>query len=141
MDGTLARIRAILLGLVAVGLAGTSLELMLMAHTEDALQLVPFFTMTAALLAVLWRLARPRAGAVVAVRIAMCAMIVTGIIGVVLHYQANMEFQLEMDKSLGGMTLIMKVLEAKAPPALAPGNMALLGCIGLAGVYRDKFGG
>jgi hypothetical protein len=141
LDGTLARIRAILLGLVAVGLAGTSLELMLMAHTEDALQLVPFFTMTAALLAVLWRLARPRAGAVVAVRIAMCAMIVTGIIGVVLHYQANMEFQLEMDKSLGGMTLIMKVLEAKAPPALAPGNMALLGCIGLAGVYRDKFGG
>ena len=108
-----------------------------MAHTEETLQLVPLVTMSLALVAVLWRLSRPRPSAVVAVRMAMLAMIVTGAIGVVLHFQANMEFQLEMDKSLSGMKLIMTVLEAKSPPALAPGNMALLGCIGLAGVYRD----
>jgi hypothetical protein len=122
-------------------LVGTSAELTLMAHTEDTLQLVPFMTMSAALVAVLWRLLLPRPGAVIAVQMAMLAMIVTGLIGVVLHVQANMEFQLEMDKSMSGMKLIMSVLEAKSPPALAPGNMALLGCIGLAGVYRDRFGG
>lgn len=138
---TLATIRIIMLGLVALGLAGTATELALMAHTEDTLQLVPFVAMAIAFAAVVWRLVRPRPATVLAVRIAMAVMIVTGLIGVGLHFQANMEFQLELDKSLSGMTLIMKVLEAKAPPALAPGNMALLGCIGLAGVYRDKFGG
>jgi hypothetical protein len=140
-ERVLGRIRMIVLGLVALGLAGTSAELILIAHTEDTLQLIPLATMAAALAAVLWRMVAPRRAAVLAVQLAMLAMIVTGLIGVVLHFQANMEFQLEMDQSLGGMKLIMMVLEAKSPPALAPGNMALLGCIGLAGVYRDRFGG
>ena len=140
-DYTLGRMRTILLGLVALGLAGTAAELFLMAHTEDTLQLVPFAAMLLAFVAIVWRLAAPRRAAVVAVRIAMGVMMVTGAIGSALHFQANMEFQLELDKSLTGMPLIMKVLEAKSPPALAPGNMALLGCIGLAGVYRERFGG
>jgi hypothetical protein len=42
-----------------------------------------------------------------------------------------MEFQLEMDPTLGGMALLLKVMHAKAPPALAPGNMVLLGLLGL----------
>lgn len=130
-----------MLGLVALGLVGTAVELALLAHTEDTLQFVPFITMAVAFAAIAWRLARPRAATVAAVQIAMAVLIVSGLIGVGLHFQANMEFQLELDKSLSGMTLIMKVLEAKAPPALAPGNIALLGCIGLAGVYRDRFGG
>lgn len=112
-----------------------------MAHTEDALQLVPFAVMAVAFAAIVWRLVAPRRWAVLAVRASMAAMIVAGVIGIALHFQSNMEFQLELDKSLNGMALIMKVLEAKSPPALAPGNMALLGCIGLAGVYRDRFGG
>lgn len=112
-----------------------------MAHTEDTLQLVPFAVMAAAFAAVGWRIVAPGPAAVLGVRIAMAAMMVAGVIGIALHFQANMEFQLELDKSLTGMPLIMKVLEAKAPPALAPGNLALLGCIGLAAVYRDRFGG
>jgi hypothetical protein len=135
------RIRTVLLGLIALGLAGTAVELYLMAHIEDALQLVPFATMGFALAAIIWRLLAPRRASVRAVQIAMGAMIVTGVVGSALHFQANMEFQLEMDKSLSGMTLVKTVLEAKSPPALAPGNMALLGCIGLAGVYRERFGG
>jgi hypothetical protein len=141
MGHTLNKLRIILLGLVALGLAGTAAELTLMAHTEDTLQLVPFGAMSLAFVAIVWRLSAPGPAAVLAVRIAMAAMIVTGAVGSALHFQANMEFQLELDKSLTGMPLIMKVLEAKSPPALAPGNMALLGCIGLAGVYRDRFGG
>lgn len=140
-DGTLPKVRTIMLGLIALGMGGTAVELALMAHTEDTLQLVPFAAMAVAFAAVVGRLLRPRPATVLAVRIAMGIMIVTGVIGAVLHFQANMEFQLELDKSLSGMTLIMKVLEAKSPPALAPGNMALLGCIGLAAVYRDRFGG
>ena len=61
----------------------------------------------------------------------MFLLMVIGATGAILHYRANMEFQLEMDPTLGGMALLLKVLHAKAPPALAPGNMALLGLMGL----------
>jgi hypothetical protein len=75
------------------------------------------------------------------VQAAMAIAIITGAVGVVLHYRANMEFQLELDPSLSGVALMMKVLEAKAPPALAPGNMMLLGLVGLVGVSRESSGG
>jgi hypothetical protein len=140
-DGTLARLRAGVLGLVILGLIGTAVELTLLAHDEDLRQFIPFVAIALAVAAATWRLLRPRRAAVHAVRLAMSALIVTGLVGVVWHYQANMEFQLEMDRSLSGLTLMMKVLEAKAPPALAPANMALLGLMGLAGVYRDALGG
>jgi hypothetical protein len=140
-DGTLRRIRIGVLGLVVVGLVGTAVELVLLAHDEDVKQFIPFVAIAIGVAATGWRLARPRRSAVLAVQFAMAILIVTGTVGVVLHYQANMEFQLEMDRSLSGLNLMMKVLEAKAPPALAPANMALLGLIGLAGVYRDTRGG
>ena len=47
-----------------------------------------------------------------------------------------MEFQLEVQPELSGSTLLWKVLQAKTPPALAPGVMAQLGLIGLAYAYR-----
>jgi hypothetical protein len=140
-DGTLARMRTIVLGLVAVGLVGTAVELALLAHNEDLNQFIPFAAIGVALVAVIWRLVSRRSKAVLAVQFAMLALVVTGVVGVVLHFQGNMEFQLEMDKSLSGLPLIMNVLEAKSPPALAPANLALLGFIGLAAVYRDRFGG
>ena len=64
-------------------------------------------------------------------RLCMFVLMVVGATGTILHYRANMEFQLEMDPTMGGMALLLKVLHAKAPPALAPGNMALLGLMGL----------
>ncbi|MBK9241167.1 MAG: hypothetical protein IPL75_13080 [Acidobacteria bacterium] len=64
----------------------------------------------------------------------MLLLMVAGATGSVLHYRANMEFQLEMDPTMGGMALLLKVLHAKAPPALAPGNMALLGLLGLVSI-------
>lgn len=140
-DGTLRRIRIGVLGLVVIGLIGTAAELVLLAHDEDIKQFIPFVAIAMGVAATGWRLARPRRSAVLAVQLTMAILILTGAVGVVLHYQANMEFQLEMDRSLSGLNLIMKVLEAKAPPALAPANMALLGLIGLAGVYRDTKGG
>ena len=69
-------------------------------------------------------------------RVSMLLLIVSGALGAVLHYRANMEFKLEMDPSLNGWALFSSVIQAKAPPALAPGNMALLGLLGFACVFR-----
>ena len=66
----------------------------------------------------------------------MLLMIVSGGVGMYLHLQANMEFQLEMDATLSGWALLKKSVVAKAPPALAPGAMTQLGLIGLAYTFR-----
>jgi len=66
-------------------------------------------------------------------------LMIAGAVGAGLHYRANMEFQLEMDPSLGGFALVEKILHAKAPPSLAPGNMALVGLIGLVAVWRSEW--
>jgi len=54
----------------------------------------------------------------------------------VLHYRGSMEFQLEVNPELAGLELFLKVVRAKAPPALGPGAMIQLGLLGLAYAYR-----
>jgi hypothetical protein len=41
-----------------------------------------------------------------------------------------------MDPTLGGFALFSSVVRAKAPPAMAPGTLALLGLLGLTAGYR-----
>jgi hypothetical protein len=62
-NGTLARLRRGVLGLVVLGLIGTAVELTLLAHDEDVKQFIPFVAIAAAVAASLWRLARPRPSA------------------------------------------------------------------------------
>jgi hypothetical protein len=128
---TLETIRRLLLGLLAIGLAGTSAELWFMGHHEDWLQMIPFAGMGLAGLTLIWFGLSQSPAATRSFRLCMLVLMSVGVTGAILHYRANMEFQLEMDPTLGGMALLLKVLHAKAPPALAPGNMALLGLMGL----------
>jgi hypothetical protein len=125
-----------LLGLLAIGLTGTTAELWFMGHHEDWRQIVPLAAMGVSAVTMLWLVATWSTGAVRVFRVCMVALMISGATGAVLHFRANMEFQLEMDPTLGGSALVSKVLHAKAPPALAPGNMALLGLLGLVGVWR-----
>ena len=138
---TLHALRRLLLGLLAFGLVGTGIELLLIGHDEDVWQLIPLATIGLALVvtAVLARSRPPTGGAAMTVRLfraVMVLLILSGGVGVVLHYRANMEFKLEMDPSLSGLALFISVVRAKAPPAMAPGTLALLGLLGLAAAYR-----
>ena len=159
---TLSSLRRLLLGLLLLGLVGTAAELVLMGHDEDAWQLIPLVVIAMAALAsgaLLWGQTGVRRGSdrgqtgvrpgsdrgqtpstrnstVRFFRVSMLLLVLSGALGAVLHYRANMEFKLEMDPSLGGWALFSSVLQAKAPPALAPGNMALLGLLGFACVFR-----
>ena len=133
---TLGVIRRVLLAILLIGMAGTTIELLLLKHVEEATQLIPLVVLGTAFVAVSWHVARQSAASLMTVRVMMALFIAAGMIGIYLHYQANVEFQLEMDKSLSGMPLVWKVLAAKAPPALAPGSMSQLGLIGLAYSYR-----
>ena len=128
---TLESVRRLLLGLLLFGMLGTTAELWLMDHHEDWKQLLPFMAMGLAAATLLW-FGFSRSGAATrAFRVCMLLLMLAGATGAILHYRANMEFQLEMDPTISGLALMRKVLHAKAPPALAPGNMALLGLLGL----------
>jgi hypothetical protein len=138
---TLAALRRLLLGLLLVGLAGTATDLLLLGHYEDAWQLIPLIAIAVAALAavgVARNGTRPRVAAVRLFQATMLLLIVSGAAGIVLHYRANMEFKLEMDPSLSGFALFSSVVRAKAPPALAPATLALLGLLGLTSVFRRR---
>ena len=50
----------------------------------------------------------------------MALFVLSGGIGVALHYRGNVEFELEMYPSLSGLELVRKTLTG-ATPVLAPG--------------------
>lgn len=135
---TLASLRRFLAAILLIGMTGTAVELLLLQHDGDRIQLVPLVLLGAGIAAVAWQLiARSRGGAAV-LRVVMVLFVAAGTAGVYYHYQANLEFQREGDPSLTGRALLWKVLQAKVPPALAPGVMIQLGLLGLAYTYRCK---
>jgi predicted membrane channel-forming protein YqfA (hemolysin III family) len=134
---TLSTLRRLQLAILIFGAVGTATELLLIGHDEDGWQMIPLVVLALAVgAAVVLLLTRARAAAVRTFRAAMLLLMLSGATGSVLHYRANMEFKLEMDPSLSGLALFWSVVRAKAPPALAPGNMALLGMLGFACVFR-----
>ena len=128
--------RRILLTILFLGIAGISLELWLMAHTEDVYQLIPLFLAIAGVIVMTVVVSKPTAGSVRLFQAVMALFLLSGIVGMWLHFQVNIEFQVEMDPALSGMALYQKAILAKSPPALAPGAMIQLGLIGLAYTFR-----
>ncbi len=130
------QIRRLILALIVFGLVGTVVELLALGHYKDSWQSVPLGLMTATLVLIAWHVFTGSAASVRALRVAMLLVLVVGTIGVALHYRGSMEFQLDANPDLSGWALLLKVLKAKAPPALAPGSMAELGLLGLIYTFR-----
>ena len=128
--------RRILLAILILGIAGISVELWLLAHTEDVYQLIPLILSAAAIAVMVVVALRPSAGSIRLFQGLMALFLLSGVVGMWLHFQVNMEFQLEMDPALTGLALFRKSIVAKTPPALAPGAMIQLGLIGLAYTFR-----
>jgi len=129
-------LRRWLLVLLAVGLLGTAVDLVLLDHYEDAWQMPPLVLTIASLAVVVWVGIGGGQAAITTLRIAMVLCVASGLAGIALHYNGNREFQHEIDPSLAGWALFVKVVTAKAPPALAPAVMAQLGFLGLLYTYR-----
>ena len=128
-------LRVLVLAVLLLGLFGTSLELLLLEHTEDYPQLIPFAVMTLAAVAIVAALARPAFLTIRALQLAMAALIVAGAAGLYFHYSGNAEFELEMYPDAAGLTLLKGALMG-ATPALAPGTLIQFGLVGLATTFR-----
>jgi hypothetical protein len=125
-----------MLALLTFGLVAVGGELLALGHYEDSWQLVPLGLIALAVGVISWLAVAGGAAAVRALRVAMLLMVAAGGLGIALHYRGNVEFQLDVNPDLSGLALFLKVLHAKAPPALAPGVMAQLGLLGLIYTYR-----
>ena len=121
--------------LFAAGVLGIGIELCFLGHTENRWQLVPLVLLGLGLLAQIWLVWRTSAASVRVFRSLMLLFVLSGFVGLYLHYSANVEFELEMYPSLRGLNLVREALTG-ALPALAPATMMHLGFLGLASTYR-----
>ena len=133
---TLSVVRRCLLAILALGLAGTGVELVLLEHYESAVQFVPLVSVALAAGVLIWHLVKGGALTIRALRATMLLFLVAGIAGVGFHFRGAAEFQMEIDPSQSGWDIFKKAMRAKAPPVLAPGLMVQLGLVGLVYAYR-----
>lgn len=132
----LGQLRTLLLLVAVIGMAGTAVDLLLLEHYEDIWQAPPLIVVGLGLVVAGWAWYSGSATAVLAMRLTMVLFLATGAAGLVLHYDGNSEFQREMDPSLEGWALFVKVIRAKAPPALAPAAIIQIGLLGLLYTFR-----
>jgi hypothetical protein len=132
---TLAAFRAALLVILIVACAGMVVELFLLGHIEDAWQWVPIGLLSISVPVMLWQLVRPSLLSLRFIQVVMLLFVVSGLIGLALHYKGNVEFELEMYPTLGGLQLFKQVMTG-ATPALAPGTMVQFGVLGLLYTFR-----
>ena len=124
-----------LLFILVLGLVGTGTELILLKHYDNGWQIMPLALIGVGLCALGWHVLTRGAASVRAIQIVMTLCILSGGLGVLLHYNGNAEFELEMSPAIAGFELFKRSLTG-ATPALAPGTMVLLGLIGLVYTYR-----
>src|SRR5688500_15201798 len=130
-----AFLRRVLAALFLFGSVGTAAELMLLEHTEDAWQKAPLVLIAIACVVLALLSIRPSAAGVRTFQLAMVAFIASAMFGLGLHYQGNVEIELELQPDASGIRLSWEAMKG-APPVLAPGTMALLGALGLTYTYR-----
>ena len=124
------RMRSLLLLVFGLGLVGTGAELILLEHYESWEQWLPLAVLALGLGAAAAVRARPGRGSVLTLRVVSAVFMLSAVLGIYFHLEANFEFERERDAALVGSELAWEMLTG-AMPALAPGSMALLGLIGL----------
>lgn len=130
------RLRRLLVATALAGCAGTGVELLLLGHTEGWQQVVPLVLLALAIGALLWHLLSSQGIALKTLKAVMWLCIVSGAAGVALHFQGNVEFELEMYPEMRGVELLSETMTG-ATPVLAPGTMVLLGIVGLAYAFAS----
>lgn len=139
-ERTITTVRRFLFITLALGLAGTLAELLLLGHYEDWKQYLPLAVLTFGLLTQGFFLVSHSRGSVQLVQAASGLAIASGALGVIMHYRGNMEFALELTPELAGWALFKEVIMG-ATPALAPGALVPLGLMGLIWAYRHPDAG
>lgn len=131
----LRRLRRFLLLLTVSLFAGALVELWLVGHTEDVIQLVPFVLSVVGIVVCLLVFFWPSAGTIQVMRIWMAVVVLGTLLGVYLHIEGNVAFEREVDPQATTSKLILQGLGG-GNPLLAPGILAMAALIAAAATYR-----
>jgi hypothetical protein len=129
------RLRRFLLGVVAVTLVVTPFELILLEHTEETLQWIPFVVSGLGLLAVAGAWIRPSTISLKILRWTMAVVALSSFAGMYLHFSGNLAFTLEINPSYSVTDALWPAMKGSYP-LLAPGILTLAGILGMAVTYR-----
>lgn len=128
-------IRRVLVALVILGAMGLIAELLLLEHYETAWQYAPIALLVFAMVTGTVAALRPSHTVLRIFQSVMVLCVASGLVGVFLHYQGNVEWEIERNAAMRGWELFREAMMG-ATPALAPGAMAQLGLVGLAFAWR-----
>lgn len=109
---------------------GIFTELLLLEHVETAWQLIPVVLLGLGTVLLAAALIRPGRLLLQGVRLIMLLYLASGLLGLWLHYDSNVEFEKEMRPALAGWELFRDAMMG-AVPTLSPGTMAQIGLLGL----------
>jgi len=112
-------------------------ELLLLGHIDGVWQWIPVVLLACGALAMAWELVRPSSLSIQVFRLLMALFVVSGVVGLALHYKGNVEFEREMYPALAGWQLFKQAITG-ATPALAPGTMSLFGLFGWLYTFRKN---
>lgn len=134
-DSVEQQYRRFLLILSGVIFAGTVAELVLVEHSNELLQYLPFLFCGLGILSVLIVSYHPSARAILVHRILMVLIFIGGVFGVCLHFIRNYDFHLEIQPNATTGQALLEALYGSIP-LLAPGVIPLAALLAFAAVWR-----
>jgi len=134
-EDILSRLRRFLLIFSVMLLGGAVVELWLVNHTEDPVQLIPFVLCGLGSAAALSALFRPCRATMLGLRVCMGLVAVGSLLGIYLHVESNLALQREIDPKASTGEMIWGALGG-ANPLLAPGVLAVAAVLAFAVTYR-----
>ena len=129
-DAMLRIARRVTLLILVLAMVGILAELLLIEHFEDPWQILPLALLMIGLAVLAWHARAPSIVSARALRAVMTLFVLAGILGIFLHYQGNVEFELEQNPGASRWALFREAVQG-ATPALAPGVMVQLGLLGV----------
>lgn len=133
-ERVLDNLRRFLLGVSLLMFAGTIVELWLLDHTQDAVQLIPFALCAAGIGAVAAAMLRPSRASMLSLRVLAGVEALGSLVGIGYHVWSNFSFEQEIRPTAALDTLILPTLKGAAP-LIAPGALLFAALVAAAATY------
>jgi isoprenylcysteine carboxyl methyltransferase (ICMT) family protein YpbQ len=131
----LRRLRRFLLVLALFLFGGAVVELWLVGHTQDWIQLIAFALAGTGALAVLLVVFRQSSATVRILRVCMVVVVLGSLFGMYEHLNGNIAFAREIQPNLATAQLFWRGLQG-GNPLLAPGLLAVAALLAISATYR-----
>jgi hypothetical protein len=116
----LGMLRFWILGVLVLGLLGTVVELVLLSHYEQPVQLVPVVLLVLALIVLAWHAMGHSAASLRFLMGLMVLFVLAGFAGFAAHFYGSAEFQLDLDRRSRPGTLCKRSCRPRPRRCLRP---------------------